>query len=126
MASVAGVAVALLAGVWPLRSGAADAAFTGFLTAFRSALVADDPAKLAALVRTPFLYEGQWLDAAGFALHAVPGLFTPEVRRCLLDVQPRIEEARYVIFCGPYGFYFGRDVQDGDYRLQEFSADGED
>jgi hypothetical protein len=51
-------------------------------------------------------------------------LFTPAVRRCLAQARPIVEDDRYVVFCPPYGFYFGR-TNDG-YRLVEFMADGEE
>lgn len=87
------------------------------------ALAADDRVALASLTQLPFLYEGQGLDASGFR-QAIPELFTPAVRRCLAQARPIAEDDRYVLFCPPYGFYFGRTV-DG-YRLIEFMADGEE
>lgn len=116
--------LAALAALAPVAASlASDAAFDEFLQAFRRALAVDDREALASLTQLPFLYEGRGLDAAGFR-QAIPGLFTPAVRRCLAQAHPIAEDGRYVVFCPPYGFYFGRTA-DG-YRLVEFMADGEE
>jgi len=101
---------------------AADADFLPFLQEFRRALEDDDRAALASLTALPFQFEGADLDAAAFR-RIVPVLFPAAVRSCLADAQPILEDGRYVIFCTPYGFYFGR-VR-GEVRLLEFMADGE-
>jgi hypothetical protein len=101
----------------------ANAGFASFLARFRAGLAAPDAEALADLIRLPFLYEGQDLDRAGF-VRVVPALFPPPVRACLATARPTREDDRFVLFCPPYGFYFGRE--DGDYRLLEFNADGED
>jgi hypothetical protein len=101
---------------------AADADFPPFLREFRRALEDDDRAALASLTALPFKFEGADLDAAAFR-RIVPALFPPAVRSCLADAQPFLEDGRYVIFCTPYGFYFGR--VGGEFRLLEFMADGE-
>ena len=101
---------------------AIQAEFAPFLRAFRRALAEDDRATLASLTALPFQYEGADLDAAAFQ-GAVPELFSPAVRRCLAVALPSLEDDRYVIFCTPYAFYFGRDA--GEFRLLEFMADGE-
>ena len=100
----------------------ADADFPPFLREFRRALADDDRAALASLTALPFQFEGADLDATAFR-RIVPVLFPPAVRSCLADTQPILEDDRYVIFCTPYGFYFGR-VGD-EFRLIEFMADGE-
>jgi len=117
------LAAALLALAPVAAPVAGEATFDEYLQAFRGALAADDRAALASLTQLPFLYEGQGLDAAGFR-QAIPELFTPAVRRCLAQARPIAEDDRYVLFCSPYGFYFGRTA-DG-YRLIEFMADGEE
>jgi hypothetical protein len=117
------VAVMVLALAPPGAALAGDAGFEEFLHAFRRALADDDLATLASLTQLPFLYEGRNLDAAGFE-RAVPELFTPEVRHCLAQARPVAEDDRLVIFCAPYGFYFGRTAR--GWRLIEFMADGED
>lgn len=114
---------ALLALAPVARPLASEASFDEFLLAFRRALADDDHEALASLTQLPFLYEGRGLDAAGLR-QAIPGLFTPTVRRCLAQARPIVEDDRYVVFCSPYGFYFGR-IGDG-YRLVEFMADGEE
>lgn len=96
--------------------------FAQFLQAFRGALAADDRAALASLTELPFLYEGAGLDAAGFR-RVLPEVFPPAVRRCVSEARPIAEDDRYVIFCTPYAFYFGRVA--GEFRLLEFMADGE-
>jgi hypothetical protein len=101
---------------------AADADFLPFLRDFRRALEDDDRAALASFTALPFQFEGAALDAAAFR-RIVPVLFPPAVRSCLADAQPVLEDGRYVIFCTPYGFYFGR--VGGEFRLLEFMADGE-
>lgn len=101
---------------------AGEAQFATFLHAFRRALADDDRAALAALTALPFQFEGADLDTAAFE-RIVPVLFPPAVRSCLADAQPILEDGRHVIFCTPYGFYFGR--VDGEFRLLEFMADGE-
>lgn len=101
---------------------AGEATFDEFLLAFRRALADDDREALASLTQLPFLYQGEGLDAAGFR-QAIPGLFTPPVRRCLAQARPIAEDDRYVVFCSPYAFYFGRSGE--GYRLIEFMADGE-
>jgi len=117
------LAAALLALAPVAAPVAGEATFDEYLQAFRGALAADDRAALASLTQLPFLYEGQGLDAAGFR-QAIPELFTPAVRRCLAQARPIAEDDRYVLFCSPYGFYFGWTA-DG-YRLIEFMADGEE
>jgi len=104
----------------PGASGDAD--FLPFLREFRRALEDDDRDALASLTALPFQYESADLDAAAFR-RIVPVLFPPAVRNCLAGAQPILEDGRYVIFCTPYGFYFGR--VGGEFRLLEFMADGE-
>ena len=53
----------------------------------------------------------------------MPELFPSAVRRCLAASLPILEDDRYVIFCTPYAFYFGR--VGSEFRLLEFMADGE-
>lgn len=99
-----------------------EAGFERLLESFREALADEDWARVARLTRVPFRYEGAWLDTAGLQ-RALPELFTAAVRDCFDEARPLVEEGRYVVFCPPYGFYFGRDGE--TYRLLEFMADGE-
>jgi hypothetical protein len=94
-----------------------------FMSALREALASKDDSRVAALIHTPFLYEGKELDRKGVAA-IVPALFTPTVRKCLATIEPTSEDDRYVAFCKPYAFYIGKDG--GVLRILEFSADGED
>jgi len=116
------LAVALPAVAPVAASLAGEADFEAFLAEFRHALAVDDRATVTALTRLPFLYEGRYLAAAEFR-SVIPGLFPPAVRRCLAKAPPLAEEDRYVVFCTPYGFYFGR--VDDRFLLIEFMADGE-
>ena len=104
----------------PVSHAGAD--FSGFLADFRHALAENDGARLVALTRLPFLYEGRGRDRAAF-LAIYPQLFNAPVRRCMARAQPIAEDGAQVIFCSPYAFYF-RPVQ-GSWRLVEFAADGE-
>jgi hypothetical protein len=94
-----------------------------FLTRFRAAVANPDAAALADLTRLPFLFDGQAHDRTAFIARVVPRLFTPPVRKCLIQAKPQSEEGRLLLWCKPYGFYLG--VADGQWRLMEFAADGE-
>jgi uncharacterized protein (DUF2236 family) len=123
LTGVVALAVSTQASGAPQDPGtAAEAQFATFLRSFRRALADDDRDALASLTALPFQYESADLDAAAFR-RIVPVLFPPAVRNCLAGAQPILEDGRYVIFCTPYGFYFGR--VGGEFRLLEFMADGE-
>ncbi|MDQ8022331.1 MAG: hypothetical protein REI94_10860 [Moraxellaceae bacterium] len=100
-----------------------DGDFNAFMTQFRRAAEQGDVPALAAMTRTPFLYENRQLDSAAFARVAVPQLFTAKVRRCMNSASVHAEGMQRVVFCPPYAFYFGRSGN--AYRLLEFAADGE-
>lgn len=117
-------ATALLLAIAP-HAFAASAPSGGdaFLTRFRAAVAHPDAAALADLTRFPFLFDGRAHDRAAFIARVVPRLFTPPVRKCLIQAKAQSEESRLVLWCKPYGFYLG--VADGQWRLIEFTADGD-
>jgi hypothetical protein len=117
-----GLVLAVLPAAVPAGGGEGD--FEPVLQRFRQALAARDGAALADLTRLPFLFEGRPRDRAGF-MRVAPRLFDAPTTRCLLAVRPVVEGADRVLSCRPYAFYFRRGP-DGAYRLEEFSADGED
>lgn len=88
---------------------------------WRAAAARGDAQALADLTVLLFLYEGRALDRARFIARAVPGLFTPTVRRCLQHAPARAEDGALVLWCKPYGFYL-REVN-GAWRLADFVAD---
>jgi hypothetical protein len=94
-----------------------------FLIRFRAAVAHPDAAALADLTRFPFLFDGRAHDRAAFITRVAPRLFTPAIRKCLIQAKAQSEEGRLVLWCKPYGFYLG--VADGQWRLIEFTADGE-
>lgn len=94
-----------------------------FLTRFRAAVANPDATGLADLTRFPFLFDGRANDRAAFLARIVPRLFTPAVRKCLMQAKAQSEEGRLVLWCKPFGFYLG--VADGQWRLIEFTADVE-
>ena len=96
--------------------------FSRFLADFRHALAENDGARVAALTRLPFLYEGRGRDHAAF-LAIYPELFKAPVRRCLARAQPIAEDGARVIFCPPYAFYFR--PEQGSWRLVGLGADVE-
>lgn len=110
--------------VLPALAAGGDGDFEPVLQRFRQALAAGDAAALADLTRLPFLFEGRPRDRTGF-IRVVPRLFDAPTSRCLLAVRPLVEGSDRVLPCRPYAFYFRRGP-DGAYRLEEFSADGED
>jgi hypothetical protein len=91
------------------------------IQAWRTAAVRGDAQALADLTVLPFLYGSRPLDRAQFVAQAVPGLFTPAVRRCLQRAPAQAEDGALVLWCKPYGFYL-REVN-GAWRLADFVAD---
>lgn len=89
--------------------------------AWRAAAARGDAQALADLTALPFLYEGRPLDRAQFMAEAVPGLFTPAVRRCLQRAPAQAEGTDLVLWCKPYGFYLRR--VDGAWSLADFVVD---
>jgi hypothetical protein len=116
------VAAATLLGVAPARA-AEDPALARFLAAFRPALARGDAAAVADRTQLPFLFESEPRDREAFVRLVFPALFTEPVRACLAKAEPVAEDDRWVVFCGPYLFYFGRAGD--EVRLLEFAADGE-
>jgi len=102
---------------------AEDPALARFLAAFRPAVERGDAAAVAELTQLPFGYESEPRDREAFVRVVFPELFSAAVRGCLAKAQPTPEDGRWVAFCGPYLFYFGR-VGD-EVRLLEFAADPE-
>lgn len=98
------------------RAAAADP-----LQAWRAAAARGDAEALADLAVLPFLFDGQPLNRQQFIARAVPGLFTPAVRRCLARAPTQPEDGALVLWCKPYGFYL-RPVN-GAWRLADFVAD---
>ncbi len=116
----AGLAAWLLVGVCAVPAQPTPG-FEAFLKRFRTAMAANDAQAVADLTALPFLFDSRPRDRAGF-VRIYPELFTAAVRRCLQRATPVAEDGRQVMFCAPYGFYFG--VHDGAWRLIEFGADG--
>jgi len=114
-------AIAALGLAGPVVALSAD--FDDFYRGFQAAAARNDSDAIAELTRLPFLFEGVPLDRTEFVA-ALPQLFTQAVRDCVARTEPILEDLRYVVFCRPYAFYFGR--QKGLWRLDEFAADGED
>lgn len=121
MRAVALALAALVAGA-SSAAGAADAGrdVDAFIERFRAALRARDAAAIADLTRLPFLYEGRRLDRAAF-VQVVPTLFDARLSACLAQA----EGADRLLYCAPYTFHLRADAA-GRWRLDEFSADGED
>jgi len=114
-------ALLLFGGAAPAARGE-DPALEAFLARFRAALARNDAAAVADLTQLPFLFENEPRDRAGFA-RIYPRLFDDDVRACLAKAEPEPEDERWVAFCGPYLFFFGR--AGGEIRLLEFAADPE-
>lgn len=114
-------AVLALACVATGAPAAGDAEGQAFVQRFRAAAASADPQGLAELAALPFLYQGRSLGREAFVAEAVPGLFTPAVRRCLQRARPQAEDGRLVMWCAPYGFYLG--PIGGRWRLVEFATD---
>lgn len=125
MRAVALALAALVAGA-SSAAGAADAGrdVDAFIERFRAALRARDAAAIADLTRLPFLYEGRRLDRAAF-VQVVPTLFDARLSACLAQARPQAEGADRLLYCAPYTFHLRADAA-GRWRLDEFSADGED
>lgn len=115
--------VALATASFAFEAMAAPADGDAFVAKFRHAVAQPGGAALAELTQLPFLFEGRAHQRDAFVAKVVPALFTPKVRECLQRAQPRVEEGRLVLWCGPYAFYLG-PVQ-GRWRLVEFGVDAE-
>ena len=83
---------------------ASTADLRSFITAWRLALATPGGERIADLTAWPFVFEGRRLQRAAYAARAVPALFTPATRRCLMSAKPVAEDGRMVLFCGDQGF----------------------
>lgn len=111
----------LVAALCSVATAQPTPAFDAFLKRFRAAVAANDAQAVADLTALPFLFDSVPRDRAGF-VRIYPELFTAKVRQCLQRAAPVAEDGQQVMFCAPYGFYFG--VHGGDWKLVEFGADG--
>ena len=85
--------------------------FGEFLTKFRAALKADDPAAVAAMTRMPFEGDEPVRDAAQFRAKIYARQFTAEKRACLQRGKAVYDRDgdnndTYAIFCGDLIFTF--------------------
>ncbi|WP_232418026.1 hypothetical protein [Methyloversatilis thermotolerans] len=108
----------------PSALAAQAAPFDDFLARLRAAAAARDVVAVAGLSRLPFLYEERLLDRNAL-IRALPGLMDERVARCLASAPPLREGADRLLYRAPYTFHL-RAGADGQWRLEEFSADGED
>lgn len=102
--------------------------FRPWLDSWQAAVARADSQAVAALVKTPFLFEGAALDRAAFVQKAWPALFSSKLRACWARAKPVAEGGDITLTCAPYTLYFepaagaaGR----GAWLLREFNADGE-
>jgi hypothetical protein len=96
--------------------------FAVFRSQFGAAMTKGDATATRAMVHFPFLFGGHDVGADEFDSLWM-SLFSAHLRPCLASAPPMLEEGRYVLFCGPYGYYFGRTAE--GWKLVEFGADGE-
>jgi len=96
--------------------------FAAFRRRFGEAMTKGDAAAAKTMVNFPFLFGGHEVGADEFDSLWM-SLFSEPLRPCLATAKPVKEEDRYTLFCGPYGYYFGRTP--GGWKLVEFGADGE-
>lgn len=97
--------------------------FEFFYGNFSRAVVRGEAAHVAALTRTPFLFEGKKLDSQAFQA-AVPRLFDAPMRDCLRSAKVVTAGARRQIACHGSRLVF-EEVSRGDWRFTRFeSADG--
>ena len=99
---------------------AAAAPFEPFFDSFRAAVVAGDAARITAATATPFLFEGQSLDARAFQA-AVPRLFDPAVRSCFAKGRVVPDGEVRLIFCQGTIFVFAETP--GGWRFTEIGVD---
>lgn len=96
--------------------------FAAFRAQFGAAMTRGDAAATRNLVRFPFLFGGHEVEADEFDSLWM-SLFSTPLRPCLATAKPIVEDDRYVLFCGPYGYYFDRTAS--GWKLTEFGTDGE-
>ncbi|MDF2118162.1 hypothetical protein PY365_21540 [Roseiarcaceae bacterium H3SJ34-1] len=85
--------------------------FEGFITKFRVAVKANDPAAVATMTRLPFMAEDSVRDAAQFRAKIYATSFTAKKRSCLLRSKAIYDRDgnnndSYAIFCGDDIFVF--------------------
>jgi len=85
--------------------------FEGFITKFRAAVKANDPAAIAAMTRLPFMAENSVRDAAQFRAKIYAASFTAKNRTCLQRSKAIYDRDgnnndSYGIFCGDDIFVF--------------------
>ncbi|XHS00447.1 hypothetical protein ACFB49_20450 [Sphingomonas sp. DBB INV C78] len=97
--------------------------FAAFWIAFADAIAKEDQATVKALTQFPFQFGGHDLGADEFDSLWM-SIFSVMQRPCLASARPAKEENRFTVFCGPYGYYFGKTAT--GWKLVEFGADGED
>jgi len=94
--------------------------FSSFWKSFKAALARNDKQAVADVTKLPFLYDSKERDRAGF-LKIYPELFSPKMRRCLINSKPDKEGEYYEVFCRDLIFMFGKD-SDGKYKFLEFGV----
>jgi hypothetical protein len=85
--------------------------FEGFITKFRVAVKANDPAAVATMTRLPFMAENSVRDAAQFRAKIYATSFTAKNRACLQRSKAVYDRDgnnndSYAIFCGDDIFVF--------------------
>jgi hypothetical protein len=96
--------------------------FAAFRRRFGDVMTKGDAAAAREMVNFPFLFGGHEVQADEFDSLWM-SLFSQPLRPCLASAAPVAEGDRYTLFCGPYGYYFGRTK--AGWKLVEFGADGE-
>lgn len=96
--------------------------FAAFRAQFGDAVRKGDAASAKEMVNFPFLFGGHRIEADEFDSLWM-SLFSEPLRPCLATAKAVVEGDRYRLFCGPYGYYFGRTK--AGWKLIEFGADGE-
>jgi hypothetical protein len=99
------------------------AEFGAFWKEFGNAVAKGDAAAVKGFVAFPFLFGGHDVGADEFDSLWM-SLFAEPLRPCLAAAKPVREEDRFTVFCGAYGYYFGRTS--AGWKLVEFGADGEE
>lgn len=93
-----------------------------FLKRFGKALAAGNADATKEMVNFPFLFGGHTLDVDEFDSLWM-SVFSKPLRPCITEGNMIAEDDRFVQFCGPYSYYFGRTKT--GWKLMEFGADGE-
>jgi hypothetical protein len=90
--------------------------FEGFITKFRAALKANDPAAVAGMAKLPFMGDPAIADAAQFRAKTYATDFGPKQRTCLQRGKPvydrdGLNNDNYFIFCGEAIYVFTKTPQ---------------